>query len=1294
MDPYVFEIERLETRTLHGVTIPWFVSGRVVPMVNNPSREGAIRLLGNGLYRLARDMILELFPYETFNVDDFPVGLHMESDQGAFPPPREILLGQIVDVAGAIIEHPIFAMLADYTNYPDEEATIFDYKATLLFDANDFLGMGFGAKFNVEDCDWVPKGRKQPMALTYGTHTHNGQHINCAAFALTFYDYKHLSKSQKKRDLPEIKWKALNMMHYFGWDSFVSVRSLKKYVEEYPTKRIVVLSRGRDSYVEGDEYHHVGSEFNYYEEVEDLNERRLLVAANTIYLGLEVQHFFLVSAPQQAFKYLKGKGREQSTIKFCDVCLEVYHNYSDCVCERGGLTIDEISERKNRKRKLDCVCKKCNEDGHYTSKCPNFIKCVSCEANYKKVDPWAFRDSEHLRCLVQSHKSKQEFQSECVQNGKKPHLWAYDLEAAIKREQVDLVDKFMNPDGTFKQGHRETIRAIKKTRIKHKINMVVCVDVFTKEKRVFTVGNSDGNPLRVFIEFARQYNKGNNVFVAHNGSGYDTRFVFEEMKKTKLISNQKRMTPLMRGSKFLEFRYGETIFRDSLLHLKGSLADLAKDFLNEEEKGHFPHRFNTQENYGKMFEQIPDLKYFDLCFMISKKGGQKQLDKFMALYNERANRSLCEGCYHGRGPYCESCQDVNSPLCEGCVRCRECNKDVCRRWYFDYELLKYCELDVDILAKIMLMYHDIFTKTFPDVSSPWFFTTAPSYVFTVVKEYVTKEYDLPPTDYEDYFKMVDEKLEDGWVVLTPTEYKFARQCLRGGRTEVKRLKYELSEEELKAGYEIAYVDYVSMYPYFQMTMKFPVGQPKIFVYDRDSYPCLVKSCHGRECHFHSYKFKTEIASTSAREDIHDKTNELPPTHEDLMEGIYTPEWEEKWFGLMQVDMDPPNDLFCPVLPRFDGKCKMSLEPIHKGYYSSVEIQWALKDGYKLKKLYQFYKYKPAEGLWNEILGDLFIKKESTGNDMPLEEEQLEMYLYFVEKFGQKLADKLKDSFPEWEERKAMKMVFKIALNSIWGKHAENPNKPDLHILDPTGDCEDYLRIEKNIHYKKLVLNMFKPMEEIVLMQTEKDDTKVHIDYHAGYLPCAVFVTAYGRLGLYKYLRELGVRVIYMDTDSIFYLKVPGMNNIPEGNYWGQMSVEKVAGKKKAQYKRIIGMVCLGPKSYAVKCEDGTEEVKLKGVALKHFHEDATYESIKQVVDTYIETGEISKLYYAQMQFGYNFGEPVSTGYGVKEQKIDPAEFKGVIRRDLGGLVYPFGHKLACWACSDGIQNQEAHTCLF
>ena len=85
--------------------------------------------------------------------------------------------------------------------------------------------------------------------------------------------------------------------------------------------------------------------------------------------------------------------------------------------------------------------------------------------------------------------------------------------------------------------------------------------------------------------------------------------------------------------------------------------------------------------------------------------------------------------------------------------------------------------------------------------SPWLSITAPGYCHTVIKQQLSTDENLemPPDTPENDMprrERLDELSRTHWAVLQEGEYWFARLALRGGRTDVRRLTYTLSEEDI------------------------------------------------------------------------------------------------------------------------------------------------------------------------------------------------------------------------------------------------------------------------------------------------------------------------------------------------------------------------------------------------------------------------------------------------------------------------------------------------------------------
>jgi len=1086
---------------------------------------------------------------------------------------------------------------------------LLDIEWSFIIDPNSILAGGASL---VKPPAWAPKRYIE----TWKAHVHDdGTVLNCAAFALTFIKMQRPDK-QIKRLYQETK----DLMRRMKWFDLVALDDLQRYVnEEARTKRLTVLLPRLN---QQSSTTFTGPEFKYQEDCID----------NLIYLVYDItqEHFAACQSPQQLFM----NHRNTRTMKWCHTCLFAYNSaVRTCLCENEEEQ-DIVEERKRQKR-LKRQCQTCGLFGGKCDDCAS-SSCKFCGLHYSKNH---FETEPH-RCLVYKPSIRKDHESfwmpgdaeDVSAKESKFKLWAYDLESGIQRIPEQFTLEFLtDQDGNFimEEGQVKLQRIEKAA---HVVNLVVFRNVFdpTEEKLFF-----GADALKKFVLFMMNHNYGKNICVAHNGSGYDTRLVFEEAVQ---LNPEYKIVPTARGCKFMQIQVGHTVFRDSMLHLRGSLANLAKDFFGPNvglRKGHFPHLFNSVEHYD-YHGPLPDKSYFDLSFIIKNKD---QLDEFHTWYSERSQQP----------------------------------------WCFKEELIAYCQNDVLILAELMKAYHDILVDKFS--LSPWFHATAPSYVHQLIIYQLSQSIDIPDREQEpDAYREIVSKLawEDHWGVLAPNEYWFARKALRGGRTEVRKIYHAVSDEEWDRGVRITYQDIVSMYPYVQVAYDYPIGLPTIEVYDSDFFPCM----EHRNPDTGNVVELTCSCSLDKKKRYVDRlcriVEKTAPSEEELLQ-------DDSFFGIVCASLTPPRNLFHPVLVVWDedaGKCVASLEPIEAGVFTTVELKKALEKGYRLDKLHRLDRYHKAKGLWNSLIKDLYIQKMANAQSTPSLSEQEQLIHDYETFFG--MGQQVADSFSSWGNNPAKKQTFKILLNSGWGKHAQRAVMPQTKIIDADA-VDEMLALFKNVEKKTIRLKDFACLGDKTYVKHLAVGSNTNPNLHHGYLPAAVFVPAYGRLMLFEQLDRLGDRVLMHDTDSVVYLKDPDHYNIPQGDLWGQWSVEKF-DTKNGGIKTFIG---LGPKSYAMEACNGKTMFKCKGVSIKLAHEKLlNYETMKKLVLDFLEEKKKSSTWIPQVNFVYRVGHQMVTWKSLKEVTFKPEELKGYLHEN--GVLYPYHY---CHGCIEGKQSQRDHACL-
>jgi hypothetical protein len=273
-----------------------------------------------------------------------------------------------------------------------------------------------------------------------------------------------------------------------------------------------------------------------------------------------------------------------------------------------------------------------------------------------------------------------------------------------------------------------------------------------------------------------------------------------------------------------------------------------------------------------------------------------------------------------------------------------------------------------------------------------------------------------------------------------------------------------------------------------------------------------------------------------------------------------------------VKVLPPRGLYHPVLPyrsktgrlKFTLCCecaeKESLTPctctIAKraliGTYPTCELQEAVKQGYIILTIYEVYHYDQTTqydpetktgGIFTPYINTfLKVKVEASGYPPHCDTEEAKdanIKNYF-EKEGIQL-DKEKIAF-----NPGLRLVGKAALNSLWGRLAKRNNlRKNIFCKTP----QDLFTILNNALYTVYDFHIIN--DETILLEYETK-AELLVEEKTTNVILASFVTAYGRLKLYEYIKKLGDAVLYFDTDSIVFLYDPEEPDItlPLGDFLG------------------------------------------------------------------------------------------------------------------------------------------------
>lgn len=1008
--------------------------------------------------------------------------------------------------------------------------------------------------------------------------------INCAAVALTLCTNGIDRPYRKYCTRPKQLLKdARKLQKEMGWGEYVSLPELQDFIVKYPKFRLTVIMSEKCS------------SFHTYEGKEFKPCKESLLGSQPseyyiyVYFDLHQKHYCDVRHPQEFYNNREAT----NNLRFCHHCTTRFNRGSKHKCEQVEW----------HPTKPKTPCKKCNLIG--CTKC-RFITCYNCGCLYERGDT----NGEQHRCMLLDFSKEDTGYNINENDGKKPALWVYDLEAEVIETEEEVSFKELDEEGYYPFSDEEiddSVIFIEKIN-QQVANYCYALNVFTGE----TLEYFGEDCLDNFLTYILNYNLGHNIMLAHNGSGYDTRLIYESLLKRQ---SNIILSPTMRGTKFLELRVNRKLyFRDSRNHMNGSLANLAKDYQTETMKGYFPHLFNCKQNYSYT-GCIPPKDYFDLSHFKT----DSDILEFHKWYD----------AYEGE-------------------------------WNFMDQLKLYCINDVKVLGSVVLQYHDIYYEKFKQ--SPWKTMTSSSYFHKLSKQRVTLDLELPDKKDPDYASHINEKYKNSWTVLQPPEYAAAKQALRGGRTGIGRILCELSEDQKARGCQIKYVDVVSLYPYQQVAHDFPIGPPKIHVFDLEFAPC----------YYHANTFSVECKCDDSHR-YHTQTNYVGKL---LDIEFHNEEWDEKLIlskhGFVMATVQPPMMLH-PLLVRYDEeelKCNATCELIEKGCFTSVEFHEALKAGYKIIKLHRFDEYKMAPPLWEDFVKEMYIFKLVNSATAPEGEKRQKMIQEYEDNF--EMGDMIAKTFEPniWGKNPAKKAAAKTGLNAGWGKHAQRMILSQAAYVDwkdPTmrsmGD-NLFLNVQNDSYSLQGGL---KVGDERYLYQFKKDGRQVKHDFSNCYLPAACFVPAYGRLQLWEQLNKLGDRVLMYDTDSVVYIYDPELYNVPQSKLWGGWEEEGISEKG------ITGFVGLGPKSYAMRCADGVSHtVKLKGISQKRATDKIlNYDSLRQLVQANIELREKQSMQIPQTVFEYRMTKGIFTMKLLKLLSFDLKEQKGMVGKNY--FMYPKGY---------------------
>lgn len=410
-----------------------------------------------------------------------------------------------------------------------------------------------------------------------------------------------------------------------------------------------------------------------------------------------------------------------------------------------------------------------------------------------------------------------------------------------------------------------------------------------------------------------------------------------------------------------------------------------------------------------------------------------------------------------------------------------------------------------------------------------------------------------------------------------------KEALYGGKTAPARLLCELPE----GPESIFYVDFTSLYPYVQSKYPFPIGPPNELFGDR------LPSC----------------------EEFNSKDTE--------------------YFGLVYCDLLPPDNVIHPKIPyrckkkllfplcnrcsfqQTRRKCKHTNEErtLRQVTLCTPELYAAISQGYKVTKLYHIWDFVKSpcginnpDGIFTRYVYDgIKGKMQASGwpSDVTTEDEK--------DKYIKEIYDSMYIKLEKNKIKKnpGLRFCFKLLLNSLWGKLAQESVRSETHFIS---SYDELLKIFNDIALSVSDIYFTNNRACVKTTPTSEMEASSHCTNYV----IAAFVTCYGRLELGNLLDSLGTRVLYYDTDSCVFTGNPSRGDfMPKlGKKLGDLTDE--ISDQFGPGAKCFSFVSTGPKCYSMKIVlpngETKQIIKSKGITINNVSETiVNYDGLRDLV---------------------------------------------------------------------------------
>lgn len=721
----------------------------------------------------------------------------------------------------------------------------------------------------------------------------------------------------------------------------------------------------------------------------------------------------------------------------------------------------------------------------------------------------------------------------------------------------------------------------------------------------------------IYKDLAKQAEKKKSRILAfaHNFGGFDGHFIMQDM-----FERDYKPEVVMTGSRILKMDVGNVRFIDTLSLFQQPLASLPKSFGFQDKvvKGHFPHKFNTPDNYEKTFDRIPELQYF-------------------------------------------APEDCRTP--EDREKLEKWHSEQINAWVFRDEIMKYCDADVRVLLIAFMSFRKLFKDitgldpvsrnfTLASIGLEFFraaFLSEHTLGITPIGGYSIRNNSMISSAWISWIeksrglqlakeKHIGPYFADAFHDQSKTVYEFngcrwhgCTKCYTDRLTLLKFKDKERSPDQLYDEYKKKKAYYARHGFHLIEIWECDLARERLLNNEMDLHIAsemttleqlkLVGGAKIRESFFggrtDNVKFFHEAINGECIE-YKDVTSEYPYVlkFKDYPMGhpeVITRDFDsslKSYFGFVKCSVVPPRGLYIPVLPqRHAGKLLFPLcnecatienhsscehsdtERAMTGTWTTTEIIEAIEKGYTIDKIFEVLHYKnTSSDMFSGYINSwLKIKQEASG--WPTGIETNSQKNDYIQRYKVREGVELEEQ--NIEHNPGKRSIAKLMLNSFWGKLSQRPNLPQVKI------CKEYHEYWNLLEDEEIeITGEFAPNPDTMVVSYQlKDDESS--DPGNTSIAIASFVTSYARLHLYKYMElvdKIGHdRLLYFDTDSIIFVRKPEDPVIETGDYLGDLTDELPAGA------RCVKFVSGGPKNYGYEyiLANGTRKTVIKTKGIRH-----------------------------------------------------------------------------------------------